>query len=258
MLAAFCWVRQREITDDLVDLLIRVLNDIRIRATYKEEKRLLVDFIRVNGKQQLLFRLAEKMLDNPDGIISEVLYPIVGEARLHALVEEAKQTGVYQQSVQTQITASYSHHYRQMLPPLLEVLRFRSNNEQYQPLIESLKIVEKYMTRPSAYYPKKVNVPLAGVIPKQWHDWVYQEDKRGGLHIRRARYEVCVLQALGEKLRCKEWWVEGADRYRNPAEDVPADFSEKRQTYYEALGLPLSGKSSSRVSKIRCVRPCKA
>jgi TnpA family transposase len=242
MLAAFCWVRQREITDDLVDLLIRVLNDIRVRAKYNEERRLLNDFIRVGGKQQLLFRLAEKMLENPDGVIREVLYPVVGETRLRALVEEAQNTGVYQQSVQKRVTASYSHHYRQILPPLLEVLRFRSNNEQYQPLIDALKIVKKYMRRQKTHYPKRLIVPLEDVIPKQWHDWVYQEDKRGARHIRRSRYEVCVLQTLGEKLRCKEIWIEGADRYRNPAEDVPADFSDKRQLYYEALDLPLDGQ----------------
>ncbi len=242
MLAAFCWVRQREITDDLVDLLIRVLNDIRIRAKYKEEKRLLNDFIRVNGKQQLLFRLAETMLKNPAGIISEVLYPVVGEARLQALVEEAKNSGVYQQSVQQQITASYSHHYRQILPSLLEVLHIRSNNEQHHPLLVALKIVAQHLSRKDAYYPKTASVPLDDVIQKQWHDWVYQVDKRGAVRIRRSRYEVCVLQTLGEKLRCKEIWVEGANRYRNPAEDVPADFSDKRQLYYEALGLPLSGK----------------
>jgi len=57
MLAAFCWVRQQEITDDVVDLLLRILKDIRVRAKSKEEHRLLHDFIRVNGKQQLLFRL---------------------------------------------------------------------------------------------------------------------------------------------------------------------------------------------------------
>ena len=242
MLAAFCWVRQREIIDDLANLFIRVLNDIRVRAKYNEEKRLLNDFIRVGGKQQLLFRLAEKMLENPDGIISEVLYPVIGEARLRALVEEAKNTGEYRQSVQVRITGSYSHHYRQILPPLLEVLRFRSNNEQHQPLIDALKIVEKYMLRKKPHYPKRLIVPLEDIIPKQWHDWVYQEDKRGAPHIRRSRYEVCVLQTLGEKLRCKEIWIEGADRYRNPAEDVPADFSDKRQMYYEALGLPLNGE----------------
>ena len=242
MLTAFCWARQREITDDLADLLIRVLKDIRVRAQYHEERRLLKDFIRVDGKQQLLFRLAEIMLDNPDGVIREVLYPVVGETRLRALVEEAKNTGVYQQSVQRRITASYAHHYRQILPPLLEVLRFRCHNEQYQPLIDALKIVEKYLPRKKAYYPKQLIVPLEDVIPKQWQEWIYQVDNNGRPRIRRSRYEVCVLQTLGEKLRCKEIWIEGADRYRNPAEDVPADFSDKRTMYYEALNLPLNGK----------------
>jgi TnpA family transposase len=243
MLAAFCWVRQREITDDLADLLIRVLKAMRVRAQYHEEKRLLNDFIRVNGKQQLLFRLAEIMLENPDGVIREVLYPVVGEARLQALVEEAKHTGVYQQSVQMRVTASYAYHYRQILPPLLDVLRFRSHNEQYQPLLDALKIVEHYLLRSDGYYPKRVSVPLDEVIPKQWQAWVYQEDKQGAPHIRRSRYEVCVLQTLGDQLRCKAIWIEGADRYRNPAEDVPSDFSEKRPLYYQALNLPMDGKT---------------
>lgn len=249
MLAAFCWVRQREITDDLVNLLIRVLNDIRVRAKYNEEKRLLNDYIRVNGKQQLLFRLAQVMLENPDGIISEVLYPIIGEVRLQALVEEAKSTGVYQQSVQMRISASYAYHYRQILSPILDVLQFRSNNEQYHPLISALQIVEKYLTRKDAYYPKQALVPLEDVIQKQWQNWVYQADPQGKFRIRRSRYEVCVLQTLGEKLRCKEIWVEGADRYRDPAEDVPADFNDKRQFYYAALHLPLSAKEFVRMLK---------
>lgn len=47
------------------------------------------------------------------------------------------------------------------------------------------------------------------------------------------------MQSLRDKLRCKEVWVEGADRYRNPDEDVPADFGEKREEYYDAFTLPL-------------------
>ncbi len=54
----------------------------------------------------------------------------------------------------------------------------------------------------------------------------------------RISYEVCVLQALRAQLRCKEIWVVGADRYRNPDEDLPADFDEQRSAYYEALKLP--------------------
>jgi hypothetical protein len=45
-------------------------------------------------------------------------------------------------------------------------------------------------------------------------------------------------QALREQLRCKEVWVAGADRYRNPDDDVPADFDAQRVAYYAALNLP--------------------
>ncbi len=239
MLAAFCWVRQREITDQLVALFICVLKDIRLRAESKEERRVLHDFIRVGGKQQLLFRLVRAMWDNPQGIIQEVLFPLVGRERLRALVEEAKNKGTFRRSVQTRISGSYTHHYRRILPPLLEMLTFRSNNDRYKPLIEALGIVAAYLTEDDAYYPADQDVPMDDVIQKQWQGWIYQKDRKGRRRIRRVRYELCVLQSLREKLRCKEIWVEGADRYRNPDEDVPTDFSDKREEYYASLSLPL-------------------
>lgn len=239
LLAAFCWVRQREITDQLVELFIQTLNDIRLKAKQYIERQLLAEFIRVGGKQQLLYRLAEVMWENPEGVIQEVLYPVVGKERLRSLVHEAKHQGTYHHSIQTRISGSYTHHYRQMLPPLLEVLTFRSNNEQYQPLIKALDVVAAYLQEDDAFYPLEEKVPLEDVIQKQWHNWIYQQDPRGRQRVRRARYELCVLQSLRDKVRYKEIWVEGADRYRNPDEDVPADFKEKRPQFYEALSLPL-------------------
>ena len=238
MLAMFCWVRQREITDYLVDLFVRVLKDIHLRAQSRVEKQLITDYIKVGGKQQLLFRLAQVMWDNPTGIIQDVLYPIVGKEQLEALVEEAKHQGPYRQFVQTRISGSYTHHYRRMLPPLLEVLPFRSNNDQYKPLIEALEIVAAYLEEKEAWYPKDLKVPIDDVIQKQWQNWINQKDSNGQRRIRRVRYELCVLQSLRDKLRCKEIWVEKADRYRDPDEDVPSDFSGKRDEYYDALNLP--------------------
>ena len=55
----------------------------------------------------------------------------------------------------------------------------------------------------------------------------------------RINYEICVLQTLRERLRCKEIWVAGADRFRNPDEDLPADFADRRAACYERLGLPM-------------------
>jgi hypothetical protein len=107
-LAVFCWVRQRKIMDYLADLFIRTLRTIRLRAKSRVEKRIIADYIRVGGKQQLLFRLAQAMQAHPDGAIKDVLYPIVGTERLDALVEEARQQGPYHQSVQTKISGSYT------------------------------------------------------------------------------------------------------------------------------------------------------
>jgi Tn3 transposase DDE domain len=56
-------------------------------------------------------------------------------------------------------------------------------------------------------------------------------------------YEVAVLEALREQLRCKEIWVVGANRYRNPDEDLPADFEANRDEHYKALNLPLDADS---------------
>ena len=242
LLAAFCWVRQRRITDQLTTLLLRVLNDIRLRAKQRVERQLLNEYIRVGGKQELLFELAKAMWKHPDGIIRDVLYPVVGTKRLEQLVAEAKQTGTYQQSVQTRISGSYTHHYRPILPTLMRVLEFRSNNKQHQPLIRALQVLVSYMEETDPYYPKDGTIPLNDVVQKQWQSWIFQKDQEGQRRIRRVRYELCVLQTLRERLRCREIWVVGSDAYRNPDEDVPQDFGDRRDAYLSELNLPSDAK----------------
>jgi hypothetical protein len=52
-------------------------------------------------------------------------------------------------------------------------------------------------------------------------------------------YECGVFQTLREKLRCKEIWVHGADRWRNPDDDLPKDYEERRAENYAKLRKPL-------------------
>ena len=56
----------------------------------------------------------------------------------------------------------------------------------------------------------------------------------------RTVYELCLFRALRERLRCKEIWVEGADRWRNPEQDLPADFEDRRGVHYAKLAQPLA------------------
>jgi Tn3 transposase DDE domain len=82
-------------------------------------------------------------------------------------------------------------------------------------------------------------VPLDGVVRGLWREAVSEKDAQGRLRVNRITYEIWVLEALREQLRCKEIWVVGANRYRNPDEDLPADFEAQRALYYQALNLPL-------------------
>lgn len=61
----------------------------------------------------------------------------------------------------------------------------------------------------------------------------------GRNRVNRITYEICVLEALRVRLRCKEIWVAGADRYRNPDDDLPSDFEESIwRLETRLLGLP--------------------
>lgn len=55
----------------------------------------------------------------------------------------------------------------------------------------------------------------------------------------RMVYEVATFQALREALRCKEIWVIGADRWRNPDDDLPVDYEQHRVEHYRSLRKPL-------------------
>jgi hypothetical protein len=81
------------------------------------------------ARSTFLYRVAEATVEHPDGIVREVVYPVVGEETLRDLVAEFRSTGpAYRLNVQAYLRASYRHHYRRMLPAILEALEFRSNN----------------------------------------------------------------------------------------------------------------------------------
>jgi TnpA family transposase len=239
-LAAFAHLRGRTLTDDLVDLLIETIHHIGARAERRVERELLNDLKRVSGKQNLLFELADAALEQPDGIVREVVFPVVGEQKLHDLVKEWKATGpTYRTTLRTVIRNSYRGHYRRMVPQILQTLDFRSNNEQHRPVIQAFDLLQRYAGTKLRTFPAEEIVPINGVVRGLWREAVIEKDAEGRQRVNRITYEICVLEALREKLRCKEVWVVGANRYRNPDDDLPADFEVQRTAYYQALNLPL-------------------
>ena len=224
LVAAYCWLRQHDITDNLVELLLGIVHRIGAKAERTVEKQLLNDLRQVEGKDTLLYDIAQAALGNPDGAVKEVVFPVVSEQTLRDVVRDYKAKGpTYRQNVYTKMHASYRSHYRKMVPQIVTVLDFRSNNSVHRPVIRGLALLKKYAESSIHYYPEEEDVPLTGVLRPGWRDIVVEKDEEtGSIRISRINYEIAVLQALRDGLRCKEIWVVGANRYRNPDDDLPA------------------------------------
>jgi TnpA family transposase len=102
-------------------------------------------------------------------------------------------------------------------------------------VVTALDLIRKYADKNQINYPDTETIPLEGIVPDKWLPLVKQ-----GQRINRISYELCVLRAVRDKIRCKEMYAMGAYRYRNPDEDLPPDFAAKQKEYYDDLNLPLS------------------
>jgi Domain of unknown function (DUF4158) len=219
LLAALVFQRTQEVTDALVTLLIQIVHRIGTRAEHRVEVAYLNDLKRVAGKTRLLYRIADAALEHPDEPVREVVFPIANEQTLRDLVAEYKaQGGAYRRHVQEVMRSSYRNHYRQILPALLDVLDFRSNNTAYQPVIQALAVVREYVGSRLAWYPAESSPPLEGVVPSAWENIVTETDSAGEERVNRLTYELGVLQTLRERVRSKEIWVAGAAHFRNYVE----------------------------------------
>lgn len=239
----FCWRRRQQLIDALIDLLLQLIHNLGTRAESKVDKKQFASFKKIRGKAKLLFKLAEAAIGQPDGIVKDVVYPVVDQKKLQEIIEEFQNLTVdYDQQVQETIRASYGNHYRRMLNPVLDCLQFRSNNQANRPVINALAILQANRDSHRQFYVVN-DVPVDGVIGQKLQAMLIVNAKNGEQRINRIAYEICVLRALRKRLRTKEIWVEGADRYRNPEQDLPADFAEKRDSYYALLNAPMEPNS---------------
>ncbi|CAM5561933.1 DUF4158 domain-containing protein (plasmid) [Streptomyces viridifaciens] len=240
LLAALLFQRQREITDTLVELLNSTVHRINARAEKKVTDAFVAEFTKVRGKTGLLGKIAAASLGRPDGTVRDVVYPAAGgEKTLKDLVAELKATSAeFARNKREVFKSSYSNHYRRGLMQLLGVLDFQSSNDAHKPVIDALALIERHKDSTTQYLPLGETIPLDGVVRKDWMEFAVHTPLKGPQRVVRTVYEACVFQALRERLRCKEIWVVGADRWRNPDEDLPDDFDLRRTEYYDKLNKP--------------------
>jgi hypothetical protein len=243
LLAFYCVPREGEVVDGLVELLIQVTHRITVKAERRVIEELVAEAQQVRGKAGILVRVAEAAVGQPDGVVREVIFPVAGEQTFEALAREAKALGTPQsRRIHTVVRASYGSYYRRMMPKSLAALDFCSNNGAHRPLLDALTTIRRAEGDGRQYFSAD-EIAIEDVVRPKWRDIVIEDAPSGGKRVNRINYEICVLQTLRERLRCKEVWVAGANRFRNPDYDLPADFAARRAACYEKLGLPTNPRA---------------
>ena len=241
LMGIFLGVRRSEIIDDLIELLIKIVKRIENRAEKYIIKQFVGDRKKVWGKEKLLFKMASASKKSPNALVKNVIFPVVSEDTIDQIIREYEYGGQsYESKVNTRIKLTYRTHYRRTLINIISAIDFNSNNTAYKGLINAIKLLKKYSKSRLNLYPIDENVPTNGIVSPDWWGLVFETDRKGITKINRIAYELCVLHELKERLKCKEVWVEGADRYRNPDEDLPSDFEEKREHYYKLISQPMN------------------
>ena len=238
LMACFVSVRTMEVIDDIVQMFVKLIHRIDVRAENQRDKQLLADFKRVEGKTQILYRVAEVVTENPDGTIRDVIFPKVKPETFENLVAEKKASGsIYRLMHLRLMLSKYTHHYRRILRLALENLTFRSDN-RFQPIIKALAIIKRYVRTSYQYFPEPV--PIEGVVSSSWEEIVLQKVEKL-IKVNRKAYELCVLLSLERALKCKEIWVEGSYEWRNPNLDLPSCWTDEtvRTGFYQRLNQPI-------------------
>jgi hypothetical protein len=216
LLAALCWSRAREVTDGLVTLFIALVQRMGRQAERRVEREVIEEYRKVAGTTSILFRVAEAAVANPEGRVRDVIYPAAGGERLLAeLVKEYRASGPrHREHVQLVMKRSFSTYYRRMLPPLLEVLEFRSNNAAHQPLIRALALIREYARGGPTYYPADEPIPLEGIVRPIWRDVVVEDGPEGMPRVVRLHYDTSCARsrrcATPSAPKRSGWWAPAA------------------------------------------------
>lgn len=235
MYAVYLISRLPEITDALVEMLIDSVHKIQTKAIRTIEKQIAKDIHNVYDKEKLLTDILIASLENPDYPVSEVIFPIISPKEAEALIEKQKGRREWAIDIFSVMHGSWQSHYRTMLKNLLETVEFCSNVQRYRPIVEALDWISINFDRRSKIIFGHEDIPIEGVIPDEYRPAVIRRDGS----IDKYSYELCAIIALREKLRCREVWVQNSEKFKNPDEDIPHDFEERRAEYYDDLNLDL-------------------
>lgn len=235
LLAAFLCTRQAEVTDQVVQIFLELVRKAQKKGQAATEKEMASALPRVLRKGRLLRKVVRAASEQPEAAIGARLVEVLGEDVFRALLEEEE--GPSYEVTRARHTQKRVSCYRSAIETVLETLDFQASNPRQQPLLEGLELVKRHLKSRRSHYPAQEELPH-DLLTGSWPETVLEEGTQGERACK-AAFELCVLSKLEKALKCKEVWVPGAYRFRNPDEDLPGEWPERRRDYYEQRSLPV-------------------
>ena len=174
-------------------------------------------------------------MDSEDNVVKKAIYPKLSKKKLILLQQQLSNdaANTFNDLSYSNSRSSFSHYYRKIITPIIEVLDFDSGSEIE--LTNALKLIKQNLNSRSQYYPKYNIISLDQVVKLSHKNKVLNDQNR----IKRIDFELCVMHKLKNKLRIREVWIEDGYKYRNPEKDLPQDFGTNKEKYFSLLDQPI-------------------
>lgn len=240
LLAILFYSRTQEVTDQVVSMFLDVIRKVEKRGEQALNLEMTAN-LGVNYNSKRLFHSLIKTASEQKSVPAwDLLVKVVGEDKLESILGELSAQLVPFDEAKAQRIQQKFRGYRQMVAPLLQCLCFRASSPKQASLLKGLELIQKHAASKQTFLPAKVAIPK-DLLTKPWRA-IVEKDTEKGVRYSRTALELCVLSKLEKALKCKEVWVQGAYRFRDPSEDLPADWESRRAADYQRLELPSEGE----------------
>ena len=234
LLACFCYIKGVKYIDSLVEILLKLVHKLYNKGKNKTKEEFWKNRRTIYNKDKVLKDMAVVSIEYPSGIIEEKIYPKVGKDVLEDLANQPKSFDeYYNERKYHHMRLSYITHYRRIVSLILGNLDFDSKKNHK--ILQAVGLVKKYINSKIVYYPCEEEV--VDIASQNVRKLVTDGGKT-----QRINYEMTLLKALRTRLRCKDIWINGGYKYRNPDKDLAQDFQKNRKEYYETLNKPISAE----------------
>jgi TnpA family transposase len=244
ILLCFIYMRIKEVTDNVVELLIRLWSQItrdadRVQDEYvlkREEVKLQSEEL----SEQFLEIIVES--SSRDEIVDRIfdLYSYEEYKSLLEMIRRFKRPK--KEEYFEALSARYSF-VRRFTPLIWENLTFRSNTSD-DTLVRAIEYLKQNLE------PSVPELPVRGApvdfVPDDWdrHVFVRQRGTRKILSINKSMYELCIVERVIEKIIASDVYVECSQYYSSLEEYLISkeEFLSKREYYIQKLSLPSTGE----------------